>query len=526
MDTRKKLGLGSGVAICMGLIVATSCLVSLGQGFGLAGNSFILAMAIVAVLNAFVALSFAELNYMMPNATGGLGQYMLVGLGPWASIVSNVSAYPIVNLFAVSVELTMCGAVLNGMFPAIPAAVFSVAVIFLLFAANLRGVDIFAKVQSATVVLLIGSMAALGLLGVFRLGSGVPVAPQDVAPPVVGFGGIVSLSALAFWLFIGVEFVVAVSNEMKNPRRNIPLSMCLSLLVLLVIQSLLGSGMANYVGTEELLSAEMPHIVYAERLLGDAGRIWMCVVTLLAAVSTLNTVLPTIGKILQGMANEGLLPKPLGTVNRRGAPWVGMALLIAGVFAMIFSGYVNSAGLVNMLLAGSCFWLTSYLLTHLNVLVLRRRYPGAMRNRRLILAGIPQVVGMAGCMYMIWNISSDMDDRVMIYKLFGIIFAVLAAFAWIWVKAKLKAAPFKPIYIGRMNLDRTAGAGTGASANAASVASTGAASATGTASAASTGAASATGTRTASTSATGSASAALTSAGADERQQRQRQRQH
>jgi amino acid transporter len=455
MNTERKLGVGSGAAICMGLIVATSCLVSLGQGFGLAGRDFIFVMIIVAVLNAFVALSFSELNYMMPNVTGGLGQYMLVGLGPWASIVSNLSAYVITNVFAGPAELTMCGIVLHILFPAVPTAVFSVAVLLTLFILNLFGVDIFAKVQSVTVALLIFSMAALGVLGLFHVGTGVPVAPEEVAPPITDIGGIIGLSALAFWLFIGVEFIVPVSKDMKNPRRTIPLSMMLALGILLVVQSVLGSGMINYVGTEEMLSVDLPHIAYAERLLGRAGTIWMGIVTLLATASTLNTILPAVGKILQGMAEEGMMPKFLGKTNKYRAPWVGMSIMVIAILTMVLSGFVNSSGLINMILAGSCFYLASYVLTHLNVLVLRKRYPHAIRNKKLKLGGIPQVIGMVGCVYMIWNISSDMDDRIMIYKTFGMLFVILALFAFGWVKSAMKAKPFKPTYIGQMNIDKS-----------------------------------------------------------------------
>jgi amino acid transporter len=185
--------------------------------------------------------------------------------------------------------------------------------------------------------------------------------------------------------------------------------------------------------------------------------IWMSVITLLAAISTLNTVLPAVSKILQGMADEGLLPKVLRRVNRFRAPWVVMTIFIAIVLVMLLSGYVNSNGLINMLLAGSCFWLASYVFTHLNVLVLRRRYPNAQRNKKLKLAGIPQIIGMIGCVYMIWNISSDMDDRMMIYKVFGVVFTIMAVFAFIWVKSVLKAPLFKPTYIGSMNIEKSLG---------------------------------------------------------------------
>ena len=105
----KKLGLPSAISTGVGLIVASSCLLTLGTGMGLAGPEFILSMAIVLVLNICLALSFTELHALMPEADGGMGQYTLAGLGPVVSIVSNVSAYVMVNLFAASVELAMCG---------------------------------------------------------------------------------------------------------------------------------------------------------------------------------------------------------------------------------------------------------------------------------------------------------------------------------------------------------------------------------------------------------------------------------
>ena len=65
----KELGLPSVVATGVGLIVATSCLLSLGQGSGTIGITFILSMAIACLVNIFTALSLSELNALMPNLT-------------------------------------------------------------------------------------------------------------------------------------------------------------------------------------------------------------------------------------------------------------------------------------------------------------------------------------------------------------------------------------------------------------------------------------------------------------------------
>jgi amino acid transporter len=404
------------------------------------------------LLNAFIAMSFAELNSLMPKVNGGVGQYTLVGLGPIASIISNISAYVITMVFAIAVELTMCGMVLNEFIPAIPAPILSIIVILILFGLNLRGIDVFAKVQNTTVTLLIGSMVIMGIISFFKLGTGELISEAaQTLPTIQGPSNLMGLSAIAFWLFIGVEFVIPVATEMKNPKRDVLLSMILGLLLLFGTQALLGSGMTNYVTLEELASNPMPHMLFAEKVLGDFGKIWMGVITLLAGITTMNTVLPSTAKILQGMAEEKMVPKVFGRKNKRDVAYIGMILIAIADSLMILTGYTNSDSLITMVLAASCFWLTSYIITHACVLVLRKRYPDAPRNKKLTLLGIPQIIGIIGDIYMIWNISSEMTEKLAIYKVFLILFVILTAYAVIWVKAAMKTDLFKPISLEKMN---------------------------------------------------------------------------
>ncbi|WP_287725907.1 APC family permease [Anaerostipes sp.] len=215
----------------------------------------------------------------------------------------------------------------------------------------------------------------------------------------------------------------------------------------LVLQSILGVGMTQYVKLSQLAGSDTPHMIFATNLLGHAGSIWMGLVTVLAGISTLNTILPSTSKIMQGMAEEGMYPKIFAKTNRHGVALAGMCLMCGVVAMILITGYANSSGLSNMILAASCFWLVSYALTHLNVMVLRKRYPEAPRNEKLRLANIPQIIGIMGIIYMIWNISSDMESRLMIYKLFFIIFALLVIFVFCWVKFVMKTKPFKAVPI-------------------------------------------------------------------------------
>ena len=76
----KKLGLRNVISVAVGLVIATSCLVSLGQGAGTIGVVFIFAMVIACLLNMTTIASLSELNALMPNTTGGLAQYTLASM--------------------------------------------------------------------------------------------------------------------------------------------------------------------------------------------------------------------------------------------------------------------------------------------------------------------------------------------------------------------------------------------------------------------------------------------------------------
>ena len=107
MEKNKKLGLGSVVSVSVGLVIATSCLVSLGQGAGTVGIPFIGAMIIACLLNMTTVASLSELNGLMPNTTGGLAQYTLACMGPFPTMISMVGGYLICNILSCGVEASI-----------------------------------------------------------------------------------------------------------------------------------------------------------------------------------------------------------------------------------------------------------------------------------------------------------------------------------------------------------------------------------------------------------------------------------
>ena len=205
MEGMKKLGLPSVVATGVGVIVATSCLLSLGQGAGTIGTPFILSMVLACMLNCFAAFGMAELNALMPNLTGGLAQYTLACVGPFITILIMVGGYLFGNTIVASVECAMFGNTLLEIFPhsPIPSVAYCIVVLLVLIVVNLKGVDLFAKVQNVVAYGLIGSLVILGVIGAVGAGTGKVV---DQPAVVKGdFNSVISMCGLAFSCLLPVN---------------------------------------------------------------------------------------------------------------------------------------------------------------------------------------------------------------------------------------------------------------------------------------------------------------------------------
>lgn len=442
----KKLGLPSVIATGVGLIVATSCLMSLGQGAGALGTGFIIPMVLACIINILTALCMAELNAIMPNLTGGLAQYTLAGLGPFITIVTMVGGYLVCQSIAGSVECAMFGNAVNQVFDTgIPSSVFCIILLIILIVANLLGIDMFAKIQNVVVYGLVFSLVAMGLLGIFKLGTGETV--TQTMNLSTSFSDTFSLLGLAFFLFIGSEFVIPIAPNVRNARRNIPLGMVLSLVIICVMQIIVVIGMGHYTAWEELAGSASPHILYGTSLLGYVGSLWMILVSIFAVISTVNSAISFLSYMCAGMAKIGLLPKFFLKRNRRGAYYIGVLGIGAIMIIVNATGLSTSDSLSFMILVAIVFWMVSYVISDINVLIFRKRLPKAPRTFKVPFGPVIPILGIIGNIFMIWNIDGDPATRQMIFTIDGIIFVVLAIYAVLWCKFKLKRPLFKPIQI-------------------------------------------------------------------------------
>ena len=389
----KKLGLGNVVSISVGLVVATSCLVSLGEGAGTLGVTFILAMVIAMLLNMTTIASLSELNALMPNTTGGLAQYTLAALGPFPTLISMVGGYIICNTLSCGVEASIFSFSLADIIGGnIPSIVYTLIMTVIILIANLRGVDMFAKIQDVVAFLLVGSLVVMGFIGMIGMGTGVKINQPAVLE--ADFGSIASMTAVAFWLFIGAEYAIPVSKEVKNAKRNVPLGMMIGLFLIFIMQSIMVLGFHNYVEWGELADSAAPHLLYGYAVLGNAGKIWMMLVGALAVISTQNSTVNSLAVICQGMAKMNMLPKVFAKTNKHKVPWFGQVFVSVSIFIFAYVSDSSADMISFLILAGSVFWMVSYILAHVDVIVFRKRLPRAPRNFKVPCGVLFPIIGI------------------------------------------------------------------------------------------------------------------------------------
>lgn len=441
---KRSLGIPATVAAACGLVVASTTLVSLGQGFGIGGPGFIIAMIVAVLINLFVAFSFAELSGIVPKA-GSIDHYTLPAMGRFLAILAVLSGYVTVTVFAGSAEAAVPGFVFNEVFaPGIPPVVYSTVVVLLFAYINHRGIELFGWVQIVLTSLMIGTLVIMGIAGLLSVSVSPPVPAEGPFNPM-GWE-ILALTALGFWLFVGIEYVTPMAEEVKRPGIMIPVAMISALAVILVAKVLFGFASIKYVPLGLLADSEAPQVLAAEAIFGVSGIYWMAIVTILASASTVNTLLAALPRLLYGMAAKGQAPSFFGRLNPTyQTPSLGIALVALCMLIPLWIGIAGVEMIVVFILAGAFSWFISYIIAHLNVIILRVKYPDAPRSFKTPLYPLPQLLGIAAMIYMMINIFPDPVMKAAIYRLALIFLALAAVWAAVWVGVIQKKPLFAPV---------------------------------------------------------------------------------
>jgi amino acid transporter len=433
------IGFPTLLATAVGLVIGATTLVTVCQGQGQAGYNFIWAQLIGFVLMIFSAMSFLELGLMLPKA-GSIAAYTELAMGHFPAIIATIAGYVIVQLLAGPADLAITGMVCNMCFyDGLSPRAFSVILLCLFGTLNLFGVDIFAKGQITFTVIMLAALGFLGVTGAVLGGN--PAIP--VVTPPMGIADIFSLVAMGIWLLVGAEFCLPLIEEAKNPKKNIPLAMFLGLAIILVFQGFFGMQVSRYLSADRLVGSPIPHIEAATAMLGTGGKIFVAIATLFASASTINTLLAAVPRMLYGMAQIGQVPRIFAYLHPRfRTPWVGIILLGGGMLVQLQFGISTAKSIIVFIVAAAFSWLLAYIIAHIDVVILRYKYPEIERPFKTPFYPIPQILGSVGLVYVMFNIFPDPEIKTRIYKWALCFLAGAALYSLLWTILKMKVNPF------------------------------------------------------------------------------------
>lgn len=372
--------IGVGAMIGAGIFVLT------GIAAGAAGPALILSFALNGIITLFTAMTYAELGSAIPEAGGG---YLWVkeGLpGPNAFLAGWMSWFA--HAVAGSLYALGFGAHLGLVFEEFHISFFGlegemlhkvlgVLIIIAFIYINFRGASetgLAGNIVTVLKVLILGLFIGSGIWAILQ-NPGYLDKFQDFAPN--GLPGIFSAMGLTFIAFEGYEIIVQAGEEVKNPRRNIPRAVFLSLAIVIPIYMLVAfvsMGAVNpetNIPTFEWLAqhAEIG-VVEAARQFMPLGTILLLIGGILSTMSALNATTYSSTRVSFAMGRDRNLPDSFAEVHpKTRTPF--KALIFSGI---VILGMAIAIPIEDVATAADIMFLLLFLQVNVAVITLRRKY--------------------------------------------------------------------------------------------------------------------------------------------------------
>ncbi|MBN1620993.1 MAG: amino acid permease [Endomicrobiales bacterium] len=326
-NLQKQLGLIDIICIATGAMVSSGLFILPGLAFAKAGPAVILSYLVAGVLCIPTLLSKAELTTAMPKA-GGDYFYIMRGFGPLLGTMAGFSSWLSLSLKGAFALIGMA-AYLN-LFTNLPIKYIALICCLFFVVLNLKGVKEAGKFQVLLVFGLVGILIFYVLLGVKSINT------NHFSP--FFSRGMISVFSTASFVFIsygGLTKVAAISEEVRNPGKNLPLGMLISILLTSLLYTLVIYITIGVVNPQDLKTTLIPISDGAFIIGGNPLAIIISVGAFLAFISTANAGIMTASRYPLGMSRDNLLPPVFEKISARfHTPY--LSILLTGAF-MLFS---------------------------------------------------------------------------------------------------------------------------------------------------------------------------------------------
>lgn len=372
MKLKKELGLFDVFAVSTGAMFSSGFFLLPGLAAQYTGPSVILAYFLAGILILPSMFSVAEISTALPRS-GGAYFFLDRSLGPMMGTIGGIGTY-IALLLKTAFALVGIGAY-GAIFWNIPIKETAVVFAILFAILNIFGARKSSGIQKVFVIVLLVVLGAFVADGFWNIFSGTNASisfdKNEYHPFFTGgLDGFVFTTGFVFVSYLGLTQIASVAEEIKNPGRNIPLGMALSLLVTSLIYVLGVFVMVSVIGNEELTKDLAPAATAVEHLFSwlpsNTGLYIIVIAALFAFASTGNAGILATSRYPLAMGRDKLFSEKFSKISRWGTP-IPAILLTAGLI-ILFIIVLTEEGIVKL---ASTFQLFIFIALNFSVIVFR-----------------------------------------------------------------------------------------------------------------------------------------------------------
>ncbi len=435
-DLKRELGLFDAVMINAGTMIASAIfIVPASIAAAVPGSAMsTLVWIIGGAVSLLGALSVAELAAAYPEA-GGQYAYLREAYGPVPAFLYGWANFAVIN--TASIAAIAVGFVRYvGFFthsPLTEAAirVSAIASIVGLTLLNCRGVRLGATTQNVLTSLKIAALLAL-IVSSFVLPGGAaanfqPLWPSGSVGQWIGPFGVAMVAVL--WAYDGWIETTYVGSEIVDPGRNLPRSIILSTVIVVVLYVLASVAYTYVLSPAVVARSSLVASDAAKVTIGSAGAALVVVAILISTLGANNGIILTAARIPYAMARGGMFFRSQGLVHARyGTPTV--ALLTQGVIASTLTAFGKYDQLFTYVVFAQFVF---YALSAGAVMRLRKTAPHVARPYRTWGYPVTPIVFIAFAIWLVYNtiVETPRDSAIGA----GLILMGLPGY-WYWKKRR------------------------------------------------------------------------------------------
>jgi amino acid transporter/nucleotide-binding universal stress UspA family protein len=404
MKLSRDLGLFSVTMIGVGAMIGAGIFVLTGIAAGVSGPAILLAFFLNGIVALFTASAYAELGGSIPEAGGG---YLWVKaslpqpsgfLAGWMSWMAHSVAC---SLYAIGFGAYF-GEVLTELNlspflePHILKKTLATLVVVMFAYINYRGAKETGKAGNVVTVLKVLILLVFVLFGA-KIIVAQPHRFEHFLPFFSkGFLGILTAMGLTYIAFEGYEIIAQSGEEIKNPEKNIPRAIFLSLLIVVpiyIVVAFVALGAVNPGGMtawDFLAAGKEVAIVEAARSIATWGGIILLIGGLLSTISALNATIYSSSRVSFAMGRDFNFPEIFSRIHGRfktpsGSIAVSSSLIIIMLLLLPIEDIASSADIMFLFL---------FIFVNVALIHIRRKRPGSLKGYKSPLFPLFPVMGI------------------------------------------------------------------------------------------------------------------------------------